>query len=498
MAFRARLNCIPCVFRLLRTEPNLHSTTAEADADMPDAETLRPVDGSAPQGITSARHGAALAGLALATLIASLAVSIANIGVPAIGHAFEATPAASQWVLLAYLLATTVAVVGIGALGDRYGRRRILLAGVGLFAAAAALAASAGTLGVLIAARVAQGLGAAAMTALAIAAAGSVVPPERRGGAIGLIGATSAVGTALGPALGGALLALFDWRALFAALLPAALLTWHLLFRSLPLDPARRAAPAAVDGLGMAALATTLVSYAFALSIGPRYGIAVVLPLLAACAIGIGLLVHRQRHASSPLLDPALLLVPTLRNGLVASSLLTAVVMTSLVVGPFYLGRGLGLDPARTGLVMAIGPLVSAATGVPAGRWVDRRGSAGPALAGLASMALGAGGLALLPSGLGVPGYALFLALLTAGYASFQAANSTEILGAVAAERRGVVAGLVQLARNLGLVSGVALMAAVAGNTLPTPAEALDGLHRAFGAALGLVIVAALLARRRG
>ena len=137
-------------------------------------------------------------------------------------------------VLAAYLLAITTLIVGIGRLGDSFGRRRLLLAGIALFTLASALRGAAPTLGLLVAARALQGAGAAAMLALTVAMVGETVPKASMGSAMGLLGTMSAVGTALGPSLGGVLIATFGWRALFLANLPLGLLAFLLALRCLP------------------------------------------------------------------------------------------------------------------------------------------------------------------------------------------------------------------------------------------------------------------------
>ncbi len=141
----------------------------------------------------------ALASLSLAMLMSSLGTSIANVGLPGMGEAFAASFPQVQWIVLAYLLASTTLIVSVGRLGDIVGRRRLLLAGVALFTAASALCGAATTLWTLVAARALQGLGAAVMTALSMALIGEAVPKARTGSAMGLLGTMSAVGTALGP-----------------------------------------------------------------------------------------------------------------------------------------------------------------------------------------------------------------------------------------------------------------------------------------------------------
>ena len=143
----------------------------------------------------------ALASLSLAMLLPALGTSIANVGLPGMASALHASFQDVQWIVLAYLLAITALIVSVGRLGDMVGRRRLLLAGIALFALASALCALAPTLWLLVAARALQGLGAAAMMALTMAFVGSTVPKAQTGSAMGLLGTMSAVGAALsGPA----------------------------------------------------------------------------------------------------------------------------------------------------------------------------------------------------------------------------------------------------------------------------------------------------------
>src|SRR6185369_5732797 len=178
----------------------------------------------------------ALASLSLSMLLSSLGTSIANIGLPTLARAFNASFQEVQWIVLAYLLAITSLIVSVGRLSDITGRRRMLLAGIFLFTVASALSGVAPTFWLLIAARAAQGLGAAIMMALTMAFVGETVPKARTGSAMGLLGTMSAVGTALGPSLGGVLIAGFGWRAIFLVNLPLGLLTLVLAHRYLPVD----------------------------------------------------------------------------------------------------------------------------------------------------------------------------------------------------------------------------------------------------------------------
>lgn len=395
--------------------------------------------------MTSPTPRGALAGLSLCMLLAALGTSIANVGLPQMAEGFTAAFAAVQWVVLSYLLAITAVLVGVGRLGDRFGHRRLLLAGVAVFAVACALCSAAPSLGALVAARALQGLGAATMMAMTMALVTATVPKEQTGRVMGLLGTMSAVGTGLGPAIGGALIAASGWRTLFLVMLPLAALAFVLVQRA----QADRDPPPPTGG---------------------------------------------RVSVFSALHDRAL------GAGLGMSTLVAAVMMTTLVAGPFYLSHGLGLDPTPMGLAMAVGPCVAALAGIPAGRLTDRWGSYATTLGGLLCMLAGCLMLVLLP--LGAAGYIGALVILTLGYAHFQAANNTAVMSNLSADRRGVIAGWLNLSRNLGLIIGAwALGAVFAWGTgdlqSALPAAVGQGLRVTFAVAAGLVVLALLLALGR-
>lgn len=387
----------------------------------------------------------ALVALSLSTALAMFGSSAGAVALPTLGAAFAVPPAQAQWVVLAYLLTVTMVVVGAGRLGDMLGRRRLLAAGLALYAVGALLCALAPTLWLLAAARAVQGAGAATMLAHAMALAGDAVPKAQLGRAMGLLGTMSAVGTASGPLCGGLLIAWADWRAIFLV-------------------------------SGLAAAATMLLTRR-------------VLPAETGTAKTTQAELDRDRAA--PLLDLTLFRQPGLRAALIASLLVATVMMATLVVGPYYLSHDLALDPAAVGLIIGAGPLVSATAATPAGRAVDRFGAAAMTVAGLTVALTGALGLAASPLLAGVlspllPGafsYLAALAVLTGGYSLFQTANNAAVMRDVAAERRGVVAGLLNLSRNLGLIAG---------------ASAMGALYAGFGMSAAFLVAAGLIATALG
>ena len=449
--------------------------------------------------------GWALAGLSASMLLSSLGTSSANVALPTLAQVFGASFQQVQWVVLAYLLSITLLIVSVGRLGDMLGRRRLLLGGIALFTLASVLCGVAPSLWLLIAARAVQGLGAAIMMALTMALVGEVVPKDRTGSAMGLLGSMSAIGTALGPSLGGLLLAGPGWPSIFLVNLPLGAVTLVLAHRHLPADRvARTAGGAGFDTLGTLWLALALGAYALAMTIGRGSFGHTNIALLLAAALGVWLFLRAEARAASPLIRLALFRDPVLAAGFATSALVTTVVMATLVVGPFYLVGALALDATRVGLVLSCGPVVAALTGVPAGRVVDRFGAHRMGVAGLVAMVAGCAILPLLPTGFGVPGYIAPLVVITAGYALFQAANNTAVMAGIRQEQRGVVSGLLGLSRNLGLVTGASVMGAVfalgsaaGGGASGSPQAVANGMRLTFAAATLLVVVALAIALLR-
>jgi MFS family permease len=342
--------------------------------------------------------------LALSMLLASLGTSIANIALPTLTEAFSATFTQVQAVIVAYLVALTVSAVLAGLLADSRGLKPMLLVGLTVFAFASLLCAIAPNLSLLVGARALQGIGAAFMMTIAMALMRQTASKARVGRAMGLLGTVSALGTALGPSLGGLLIPLMGWRSIFWVQVPIAVLALVLAITLLSAAPGEKKAQ----------------------------------------PLSLWSVMNRN-------------LAPTLLVNIVVA----AVMMTTLVVGPFYLGIGLGLTATQVGFVMAVGPVISIFSGIPSGRLVDACGTSRMLAIGLALLAIGAFMLALLPNSTGVTGYLLAIIVLTPGYQLFQAANNTAALAEASKERSGTVAGLLSLSRNIGLIAGASAMGAV-------------------------------------
>ncbi|HYX34760.1 MAG TPA: MFS transporter [Oligoflexus sp.] len=442
-----------------------------------------------------------LVSLSLSMLMPSLETSIANAGLPTLAQAFQANFQDVQWIVLAYLLVITTLIVSVGRLGDIIGRRRLFLGGILLFTAASLLCGLAPSLGFLIAARAAQGLGAAIMMALTLAFVGETIPKERTGSAMGLLGTMSAVGTTLGPSLGGLLITGIHWRTIFLINVPLGILNFILVRRHLPVYRKKTAERVGFDLLGTLLLALTLGAYALAMTMGRgqfgRINIALLLGALTGCVV----FVLVESKTTSPLIRITMFRDLMLSASLAMSMLVSTVMMATLVVGPFYLSLTLGLQAAWVGIVLSAGPFVAALTGVPAGRIVDRFGARRMTTIGLMGMASGALAISMFPAKFGIVGYISPMVVVTASYALFQAANNTVIMTGIRPEQRGVIAGMLSLSRNLGLITGASVMGAVFAAATATsdittahPEAVASGMRMTFGVATALIMVALAIA----
>ncbi|WP_246696296.1 MFS transporter [Mesorhizobium sp. SARCC-RB16n] len=229
------------------------------------------------------------------------------------------------------------------------------------------------------------------------------------------------------------------------------------------------------------------------------------LGLLVAAGIGVIVFAIAQAKAKAPLVQPASLCDPRRSAGLAMSLIVATVMMATLVVAPFYLSRGLGLDAAMVGMALSTGPLVSTLSALLAGRLTDRFGAHRMMVAGLLCLATGTFLLSLALTKLGIASYVVPITVTCFGYALFQTSNNAAVMSGVGAGERGVISGLLNLSRNLGLITGASLMGAIfavasagtrqgTGQDVLSSASAARGMQVTFQTATALALVALLLA----
>ncbi|MDI6029465.1 MFS transporter [Corticibacterium sp. UT-5YL-CI-8] len=448
--------------------------------------------------------GMVLTGLSLAILLSQLGTNIINVALPTLVKDLGVEFGSVQWVVVSYLLVVTALIVGVGRFGDQLGKKRLYLWGLAIFMAASVLCALSNNLPLLIAGRAGQGLGGAILMALSFAFVDEVCPKERTGFAMGVLSTMVSFGIALGPSLGSLALAAFGWQAVFWVNLPFGLLAFLLISRYLPNAVAapKHPVPAArFDWLGTILLALTLGAYSLAMTFSGKQGFSspLVLQLGLGGLVGLVLFLAVQVKAHAPLLKLSMFRNALLSLSMVMSVLVYAVMMATLVLGPFFLSKALGLDTRMVGLVMTVGPLAAAIMGVPAGTVADRIGAKLAMVIGLALFTVGAFVMSWVSLTSGVATYIVAILFISVGLAFFQTPNNTAVMADARPEQRGLVSGLLALARNLGLITGASLMGALFAHAVggdaatATPDMVAEGMRFAFRIASAMAAAAFLI-----
>lgn len=451
--------------------------------------------------LTVTKEQMSVASLALTMLLASLGVSIPNIALPSISKYFGAAFSQTQLIIIGYLLAITVLIVAAGKIGDLFGRKRIFLIGIALFSVAALAAGFAFSLWVIVFARIIQGLGAAILMSMSIALISDSVPKEKIGIVMGLMGTMSAVGTASGPLIGGILINTYGWRSVFFLMSAIGILSFLMVKRFVTDKPERDIfAERKIDFLGIFVLGFALTSYSLGVSINGGHFTETNWTLLAVALISIFSFIKVEKESQNPLLRLDLF-NQTLSSNLSMNIIVSTIMMSTLIVGPFYLSKGLELTPVMIGVVMSVGPLLSILTGIPAGKAVDLVGAKSMTKIGLLLMVFGTTALIFLPEVFGLYGYVSSILILSPGYQLFQASNNTAIMEKVSEKERGVVSGLLSLSRNIGLISGASVMGSIfsfatgAAEISTASAGALsNGMKSTFFLATILLLIAVTIA----
>lgn len=441
--------------------------------------------------------------LSLSTLVAAIDTNIVNIGLPTISRTLHAGFSGVQWVMLSYLLAVTALIVGIGHLGDLFGKKGIFLAGLALFSLASALCGFSNSIGMLIAMRALQGIGGAILMALSFALVGDLVPGEKILGTMGILTAMLPIGFALGPTVGGLLLAAGNWRLLFFFNVPLGALALVLALRFPEVPPA--AEHRRMDWAGMALLVLLLAGYVLGVTQAENTGFSAGTALLFVSAvILLAVFLWWERKAEVPLVDLSMFRSTTFCASLAVSVLVYTAITGHWLIVPFYLQQGMGYSTSVCGLMMTVGP-VGCALFTPVSSALARRfGSFRVMKLGVLAFTAGAFWMSTLSRSTTVPGFLAALFFFNGSLAFFQTPNNAEVISAAPPEKRGVASGLLNLSRTVGQTTGTAVIGAVfycftgtKAMAKATPAHIVTGIHSAYLIA-GFLAVAAFLIGLKG
>lgn len=403
----------------------------------------------------------ALGALVLGVLVLGFDMTILNVALPTMATELGADTGDLQWIVDAYTVVFAALLLPAGLLGDRYGRRTLLLTGLGLFGAASLLGTLAGSVGWVVAARALMGIGAALVMPLSLSILPSLFPPRERSRAIAVWAASMALGMPLGPILGGLLLQHFWWGSIFLLNVPFVVLAGVACALLVP--ESRDPGAGRIDAVASACAAVGLAVLVFGVIEAPRRGWAdpVVLLLMAAGVLLLVTLVLRETRARQPMIDFGLFRDRHFLWGSVATVVPSFVMGGVLFVLPQRLASVDGHDALGTGLrlVPLMGGLLVAA--ILSVRLVPRLGfrtviPIGLVLLGAAAL-LGATG----DAGDGYGDTALWLTLAGFGLGLSLVPGTDAVLATIAPERAGVGSALLQSMRQVGGALGIALLGSV-------------------------------------
>ncbi len=370
-----------------------------------------------------------------------------------------------SWIVVAFLVATTVAAPVYGRLGDAFGRRRMLLVALGMYGLGAVLCSLAPSLDALVLARLVQGFGGGGLISLSVALIGEVVPPRERGRFQALIAGIFACASALGPVLGGVLTEFLGWRSVFFLQPPLSALAAYFAIRRLGGAAPGEPRGFAFDWLGLLLFSLFVAPGLLALDQARRLqpGAALIAAGLAALAgLALWLLWRWERRAPDPLLPLGVLTEPSVWRANLLSALVAGAFVGSLSFLPIYFVAVRGLSPSQAGVALlplaataALGAMVSGRMLARTGRtmlWPSIGLPVSAVMLGVVGFGMEAAGMTLL---------ALLLALVSAGFGTAFPMVQVTVQSAVGRERLGSATASVQFTRALGSATGTALMGAV-------------------------------------
>ena len=424
-----------------------------------------------------------------------LDASIVTVAFPTLQRSFHAGLGAVTWVGLSYLLVLVGLVTGIGRMADMVGRKLLYMYGFIVFIVGSALCGLAPNLLALDGFRILQGVGAAMIQANSVAILVLALPREKLGRGIGIQGAAQALGLALGPTIGGLLIALGGWRLIFFVNVPVGVIgtvmAWYLIPRSRHLQ-----ARVPFDWLGLALFVPAVAALLSALSFGDKAGWTS--PTIIGLVVGTLVLgtafVHRERHVADPMLDLTLFKRIPFTAGITSGLLSYLVLFGTLFVVPFYLERALHESPGRSGLMLGVMPIALGVTAPIAGRLAERLGARPLTVAGMAISAAMMGALIVAHGSLLV--IMIELAILGVGIGMFTPPNNAAIMGSVPKEQSGVASGVLNMTRGMGTAMGLAFSSLIfglaAGSEHASVALVTHGFE-ASAAFLGLIALTAMV-----
>ena len=393
----------------------------------------------------------------MSTFMATLDSSIVNVALPQMARALDVDTAQIQLVVTSYLIVIVGIILIFGKLGDMLGKTRIFTFGIAMFTLGSLLCGIGSSFPVLIGARIIQAVGAAATMANNQGIITQVFPATERGKALGLTGTSVALGSLVGPGLGGIIVGAASWEYIFLINVPVGVVVLFFAIKLLPRS--NKKVTDRLDILGAALFMFSIVPLFVALGQVPSLGFTnpLILSAFVVSVLSFIAFIVVEQKRENPLISLSIF-----KNKLFSLSIFCAFItfvglFCNSIIQPFYLQDVMNYAPEQAGLIMMIFPLVLSVLAPVSGHVSDKIGSELLTFIGLLLISLGLFLMSTLTEQSSLMTMVIFIVILSAGMGLFQSPNNSLIMSTVGRHQLGIAGSINALVRNMGMVCGIAL-----------------------------------------
>lgn len=392
-----------------------------------------------------------------ATFMSTLDGSIVNVALPNMAKALGVTTSQIQYVVTSYLIVISGVILIFGRLGDMFGKTKMFKFGLMLFTLGSLFCGITKSFPVLILARVVQAVGAAGTMANNQGIITQVFPRNERGKALGLIGTAVALGSLVGPGLGGVIVGATSWEYIFLINVPIGIVALFYAVKLLP-KPTKKSHEK-IDIVGATLFIFTIVPLFVALNEGINLGFTspLIIGGFIVAAISFCAFIILERKIKSPLIELDLFKNKLFSLSIFCGFVSFVAIFCHNIILPFYLQDVMAYSPQKAGMILMIYPLVLMVVAPVSGSLSDQMGSEILTFIGLIFGSLGLFLMASLNENSSVVSMIIFIGIMSAGMGLFQSPNNSLVMSTVPIDKLGIAGSINALIRNVGMVSGIAL-----------------------------------------
>lgn len=396
--------------------------------------------------------------IVLATFMSTLDGSIVNVALPVMAKSLKVTTSEIQFVATVYLIVIAGIVLIFGNLGDMIGKTKMFLIGLFLFTVGSFLSGLSRSFEFLIFARVIQAIGAAGTMANNQGIVTEAFPSNERGKALGLVGTAVALGSLVGPGLGGLIVGAASWEYIFLINVPIGIIVFLMGLKVLPKSKVAEVKKK-LDILGAGLFLIAIVPLFVALNAGLELGFTSPIILLgfAIAVVAFLCFLYVEKKSKNPLIDLSLFQNKLFSLSIFCGYISFVAIFCHNIILPFYLQNALGFSPAFAGMILMVYPLVLTFTAPISGHLSDKMGSEILTFIGLILTSLGLFLMATLTATPHIAPLVIFIVLMSLGNGLFQSPNNSLIISTVPWDKLGIAGSINALIRNVGMVCGIAL-----------------------------------------